>query len=81
MSCNAAHRPLTPSIVLPISFAIVAKGCLAAIRWRSSVSASSVQRERLMTGPPSRMKMIRVLARSGCTLGLDRAMLDPETAI
>lgn len=41
---SVAARPRTPSIVRPISLAIVAKVCLAATRRRSSASASSVQR-------------------------------------
>jgi hypothetical protein len=66
-------------MVLPISLAIVAKGCFVAIRWRSSASASSVHRHRfLVVTSGSRVQVPGVLARLGCCLGLDRKMLDPE---
>lgn len=46
--------------------AIVASGCLAAIRWRSSASASSVQRHRfLVVTAGSRVQVPGVLARLG----------------
>lgn len=78
-TCSAAALPRTPSIVLPISLAILASDCLATIRWRSSASASSVQRHRFrVVTACSRVQVPCALARIGCCLGLDRTMLNPE---
>ena len=80
-TCSAAALPRTPSIVLPISLAIVANGCLPAIRWRSSASAPSVQRHRFLIvtatlrvhGPRSSAGLFCVHVRAGITQDIEAA--------